>query len=167
MMSTNMVTAQSTVNHKTQIQQVITLVTKMATKCVNLGGQATFVQLVSSCYMDMITYSPAFPCVADATVCTSRPCLNGGVCNVTAAGFKCTCSPGLVGSVCEHGGICYCGHDVCTLWCDIMTCLVDVSSCGRYPCRNGGTCRNVPNDYVCVCADGFTGKQCEEGLIVL
>jgi hypothetical protein len=53
---------------------------------------------------EVITCSITFQCLSDATVCNSRPCLNGGLCNVTAAGFKCTCSPGFVGSICEHGG---------------------------------------------------------------
>ena len=71
--------------------------------------------------------------------------------------------------MCEHGGyvtvvmtFVHCGMISC-----IMACLVDVSSCRRHPCQNGGTCQSVPNDYVCVCADEFTGKLCEEGMIVL
>jgi hypothetical protein len=81
-------------------------------------------------------------CTIDATVCNSRPCLNGGLCNVTAAGFKCTCSPGFVGSICEH----------------------DVSGCQNSPCLNGGTCQSVGNTYTCVCAGGFTGRHCTEDI---
>ena len=42
-------------------------------------------------------------CVVDAAVCISRPCLNGGTCNVTADGFKCTCLQDFIGPMCEYG----------------------------------------------------------------
>ena len=35
--------------------------------------------------------------------CSSRPCLNGGICNATANGFTCSCSPLLTGVRCEIG----------------------------------------------------------------
>ena len=28
-------------------------------------------------------------------------------------------------------------------------------------CENGGTCQNLINDFMCYCADGFTGVTCE------
>ena len=35
--------------------------------------------------------------------CSSQPCLNGGICNATANGFTCSCSPLLTGVRCEIG----------------------------------------------------------------
>ena len=35
--------------------------------------------------------------------CSSQPCLNGGICNATASGFSCSCSPLLTGVRCEIG----------------------------------------------------------------
>jgi hypothetical protein len=31
------------------------------------------------------------------------------------------------------------------------------------PCRNGGTCRDLPGAFVCQCPMGFTGVHCETG----
>ena len=35
--------------------------------------------------------------------------------------------------------------------------------CSSSPCQNGGTCVNRYNDYLCVCADGYSGKSCQTG----
>ena len=35
------------------------------------------------------------------TPCTASPCLNGGMCEVTDAGVKCTCMSGYSGALCE------------------------------------------------------------------
>ena len=43
----------------------------------------------------------SFILVIDA--CSSQPCLNGGICNATASGFTCSCSPLLTGMRCEIG----------------------------------------------------------------
>ena len=45
--------------------------------------------------------SSSFILVIDA--CSSQPCLNGGICNATANGFTCLCSPLLTGVRCEIG----------------------------------------------------------------
>lgn len=31
------------------------------------------------------------------------------------------------------------------------------------PCLNGATCTNTPGGYVCNCAAGFYGKNCQSG----
>ena len=35
--------------------------------------------------------------------------------------------------------------------------------CSTSPCQNSGTCVNRYNDYICLCADGYHGKNCETG----
>lgn len=54
---------------------------------------------------------------------------------------------------------------------DMVNALIDsanVDDCGghapceRHPCLNGGRCQETgpsPNDYVCTCQEGFTGKK--------
>ena len=37
---------------------------------------------------------------------------------------------------------------------------VDIDDCADQPCLNGGTCSDGLNNYTCVCADGYTGKNC-------
>ncbi|XP_053230849.1 coagulation factor IX-like [Podarcis raffonei] len=33
--------------------------------------------------------------------------------------------------------------------------------CKSRPCKNGGTCQCKPNDYQCLCLDGYEGRNCE------
>ena len=41
--------------------------------------------------------------------------------------------------------------------------LVDIDDCADEPCLNGGTCFDSVDDYTCICADGYTGKNCSIG----
>ena len=104
-------------------------------------------------------------CVVDATVCISHPCLNGGMCNVTADVFKCTCPRGFIGPMCEYGlivlGIMMLSDN---FFCKVfLIAVLDVGRCRSQPCQNDGTCHSKLNDYVCICADGYKGELCEEG----
>ena len=40
--------------------------------------------------------------------------------------------------------------------------------CDANPCKNGGTCVEVPSKktYKCNCTDAFTGKNCSESTLV-
>ena len=39
---------------------------------------------------------------------------------------------------------------------------MDVDECTTLnPCRNGATCRNTNGSYVCVCLNGYEGKNCD------
>ena len=40
---------------------------------------------------------------------------------------------------------------------------MEVDYCSGSPCKNGGTCYNVSEDYLCVCPDDFKGKNCSTG----
>uniref|UniRef100_A0A2K6F420 Sushi, nidogen and EGF-like domain-containing protein 1 n=1 Tax=Propithecus coquereli TaxID=379532 RepID=A0A2K6F420_PROCO len=39
----------------------------------------------------------------------------------------------------------------------------DTDECQAQPCRNGGSCRDLPGAYVCQCPAGFVGAHCETG----
>ena len=41
--------------------------------------------------------------------------------------------------------------------------FADVNECTSRPCRNGGTCENLPGSYKCKCKPGFLGNDCEIG----
>lgn len=36
----------------------------------------------------------------------------------------------------------------------------DVNDCKRNPCKNGGRCVDLVNDFYCECADNWKGKTC-------
>lgn len=39
----------------------------------------------------------------------------------------------------------------------------DVDECQSEPCKNGGTCWDLPGSFTCYCPEGFVGTQCETG----
>ena len=39
--------------------------------------------------------------------------------------------------------------------------FADFDECSLYPCYNNGTCSDLVNDFECVCAPVFTGRNCE------
>ena len=60
-------------------------------------------------------------------------------------GATCICKPGYFGAQCES----------------------DVNECASNPCRNGGTCLDQENRFVCQCPRGARGKFCEMGRFAL
>ena len=46
-----------------------------------------------------------------------------------------------------------------------MNCIhiLDIDECSAVPCKNGGQCTNLKNDYSCKCTGGFEGKDCSRG----
>lgn len=44
---------------------------------------------------------------------------------------------------------------------------VDLNQCRSSPCKNGGTCVNSPNTYVCQCPPGYLGRNCETGIQIV
>ncbi|XP_062818515.1 protein jagged-1b [Anolis carolinensis] len=91
---------------------------------------------------------------------------------------ECSCHYGWTGPLCDK---CIlfpgCVHGSCTEpWkCDCETnwggllCDKDLNYCGSHsPCQNGGTCANKePNEYECLCLEGFSGRNCENALLSL
>lgn len=74
-------------------------------------------------------------------------CQNGGNCTVSyhggVPGFRCNCPIGFTASLCE---------------------IREQSACDSSPCQNGGSCiLKSLSDYVCSCAQGYTGKQTVPG----
>ena len=42
--------------------------------------------------------------------------------------------------------------------------MTDFDECASNPCKNGGTCQNTINEFVCMCdGTGYEGVTCEDG----
>ncbi|KAJ2944729.1 hypothetical protein O0L34_g4091 [Tuta absoluta] len=85
--------------------------------------------------------------------CDCRPGWRGELCS------QCQPYPG-----CKHG---YCNGSSWDCTCDTnwggILCDQDLNYCGTHePCQHGGTCENTaPDQYLCTCAEGFSGVDCE------
>ena len=45
----------------------------------------------------------------------------------------------------------------------MFVCLFPIDPCDLPPCQNGATCESTePDQYKCLCAEGFTGTTCED-----
>ena len=40
-------------------------------------------------------------------------------------------------------------------------CVTEIDECWNVTCKNGGTCKDLKQDYVCECDSEWTGKDCE------
>lgn len=43
-----------------------------------------------------------------------------------------------------------------------ISCEQDIDECLSLPCKNGGTCQNLENNYECTCVEGFEGNISNE-----
>mgnify|MGYP002803851178 FL=1 len=108
--------------------------------------------------------------------CDDEPCLNGGTCEDTKDGYKCTCMDHYSGKNCEVPPPCKtknpCKNGVCQ----------DISSveyrckcnhgwigkncterpCDSKPCSNAKKCIDKGFKYECVCEKGWTGQNCDK-----
>ena len=46
------------------------------------------------------------------------------------------------------------------------TCSEESMECASNPCLNGATCEEGFKQFVCECAPGYTGVQCETGILI-
>lgn len=79
------------------------------------------------------------------SLCSSFPCLNGGICLETDSGanFKCRCLTGFSGIFCEN--------------------RIQETDCASRPCGSGGVCQIQVGGggYTCYCHPGYEGDRCE------
>uniref|UniRef100_A0A8C3XSN1 Notch receptor 3 n=1 Tax=Chelydra serpentina TaxID=8475 RepID=A0A8C3XSN1_CHESE len=81
-------------------------------------------------------------CERSVLSCRELACFNGGSCQHTALGARCSCLLGFTGSDCRQRAN---------------------SSCTSAPCVSGGTCIEMswPPHFQCLCPSGFSGLHCE------
>ncbi|XP_063304957.1 lactadherin isoform X1 [Pelobates fuscus] len=85
--------------------------------------------------------------VTEKGPCHPNPCSNNADCEVlshsrrgdTFMQYVCKCQPGYSGEHCEKSN----------------------NKCLSSPCKNGGVCRYLHEDYSCKCASPFIGKACQ------
>ena len=41
--------------------------------------------------------------------------------------------------------------------------ILDVNECQSAPCQNGGTCKDLVNQFECTCTQRYNGTLCEKG----
>ncbi|CAD5113382.1 DgyrCDS2555 [Dimorphilus gyrociliatus] len=118
-------------------------------------------------------------CESKLTACESNPCLRGS-CVEEKETFKCNCPKQYAGQRCERNqfcvqddpcrnyGICFppsiTGNRhfcLCLPGFSGSLCQIDSDECAVKPCKNGGTCLNLPGKFECQCSEHFTGSQCE------
>ena len=47
----------------------------------------------------------------------------------------------------------------------MQICNLDSDECSPDPCQNGGTCVDLVGSYRCDCKTGYSGTNCETGVI--
>ncbi|XP_078459193.1 protocadherin Fat 1-like isoform X2 [Lampetra planeri] len=131
------------------------------------------VDVSSSCPLDEC--EPGVECDA----CASKPCANGGVCQMSGSRYTCSCPRAFTGTrcqvtalctytfQCENSGMCKDSQEGPLCLClDGFTggrCESDVDECQTVaggPCSDGGRCLNTYGSYVCNCTDGFGDPTC-------
>ncbi|XP_030414602.1 protein delta homolog 1 isoform X1 [Gopherus evgoodei] len=82
--------------------------------------------------------------------CRCQPGWQGALCN------QCVPFPGCVHGSCAKPWQCVCEEGWVGSLCDI-----DIHPCSSKPCTNNSTCIETGDGgYICLCAKGFTGKNC-------
>ena len=74
--------------------------------------------------------------------CSGVSCGDNGVCRNVVNSFRCMCSPGFTGVLCQTN--------------------VDIDDCIGVDCSENGRCVDGVNNFTCECAPGFRGPKCSE-----
>uniref|UniRef100_A0A671VUJ2 Delta-like protein n=1 Tax=Sparus aurata TaxID=8175 RepID=A0A671VUJ2_SPAAU len=96
--------------------------------------QTTPCQVIDSCTVAIATNHSAGVQHISSNVCGPR----GRCISQPAGNFTCVCDPGFSGIYCHE----------------------NVNECRHNPCKNGGRCVDLVNDFYCECADKWKGKTC-------
>ncbi|XP_059170224.1 slit homolog 2 protein-like isoform X2 [Physella acuta] len=139
--------------------------------------------LLSSPSSDFECRGDPDPIVAQkCDVCLTNPCKNGGKCStVEFKNFKCECTPGYHGDVCDQQ-IDACFGNPCNNGgkCEVLEhgrfrcqclkgfegdrCETNIDDCVTNRCLNNATCVDEIETYSCRCREGYTGKWCESSI---
>uniref|UniRef100_A0A671W0Y9 Delta-like protein n=1 Tax=Sparus aurata TaxID=8175 RepID=A0A671W0Y9_SPAAU len=99
----------------------------------------TFLFFLNLAVIDSCTVAIATNHSAGVQHISSNVCGPRGRCISQPAGnFTCVCDPGFSGIYCHE----------------------NVNECRHNPCKNGGRCVDLVNDFYCECADKWKGKTC-------
>lgn len=134
---------------------------------------------VFSCWKCLTNLTFSF-ITSDINDCINNPCGNGGTCIDGVNSFQCFCPDGWEGRLCDisefpTSDIIQCSAPACPVLHffalnrrpfgkdRFKKCLPpssDVNECRHNPCKNGGRCVDLVNDFYCECADKWKGKTC-------
>ena len=48
---------------------------------------------------------------------------------------------------------------------EVIYSIADIDECGSNPCHNNASCVNEVAQYACECLPGYTGTDCEIGML--
>lgn len=101
-------------------------------------------------------------CQTKINKCATLPCMNGGICAAHHDTYTCKCSPDFEGHNCQNQK----NSDWPFAWRQTQkgSQTNRPSKCIGIKCKNGGTCEDLVNDFLCRCHQEFTGKYCETEL---
>jgi hypothetical protein len=154
---------------------------KMNEKCSDMpcnkfgDVNATCYELRDDSYACKCSLGFAGAACSNVDDCLDLPCQNDGLCIDGINKFTCDCSQTkFEGKFCEFGRDCFECNSNGTLHCDQTKsacvckrthggkhCEIELDPCLTRPCVHGECSSNRMDEYKCVCAVGFKGKNCD------